>query len=114
MRKKTETNIGMRTKKKLTSSAPINTFQRFCSNVLQISRELSVTEPQPAPIVSNQILPPTIPITNMNVIDAPTLSYIEDDVVAVVVGLELEIEPESELSLLVSLSFIVVLILFCC
>jgi len=37
------------------SSAPINTFQRFCSNVLQISRELSVTEPQPAPIVSNQI-----------------------------------------------------------
>jgi len=37
------------------SSAPINTFHRFCSNVLQISRELSVTEPQPAPIVSNQI-----------------------------------------------------------
>jgi hypothetical protein len=41
------------------SSAPINTYQRFCRSVLQIC--LTSLEAQLAPIVSNQRLPQAIP-----------------------------------------------------
>ena len=74
---------------KLTSSAPLNTFHRFCNNVLQINRKLSVE--QSKPIVSNQILPPTMPPTINNVTNEPSLLYndgfdfdFDDDVVVVV------------------------------
>jgi hypothetical protein len=43
------------------SSAPTNTFHRFCSKVLQICLKLSVV--QSVPIVSNQTLPAAIPPT---------------------------------------------------
>ena len=73
---------------KLTSSAPLNTFHRFCNNVLQINRRLSVE--QSKPIVSNQILPPTMPPTIINVTNEPSLLYNDgidfDDDVAVVVA----------------------------
>ena len=89
---------------KLTSSAPLNTFHRFCNNVLQINRKLSVE--QSKPIVSNQILPPTMPPTINNVTNEPSLLYndgfdfdddvvvvVDDDVVLVVVVASLKFSP---------------------